>query len=105
VRTEAARPESIGFTPWLTGLFHVTASWAGETAQQFGVILSLLMGPAVLCAYAFAVWSLAGNLGWTDTFLFASGPLSNWLIWLGIAVTVNVASGILRRHTQFEKTN
>lgn len=58
------------------------------------------MGPAVFSAYAFAFWSLAANLGWTDTFLFASGPLSNWLVWLGIAILINLAASVLRRHTE-----
>ncbi|HSU58800.1 MAG TPA: hypothetical protein VLI55_05765 [Bryobacteraceae bacterium] len=77
-----------------------TAAWAGDTAQEFGALLSVLMGPAVFSAYAFAFWSLAANLGWTDTFLFASGPLSNWLVWLGIAILINLAASVLRRHTE-----
>jgi hypothetical protein len=76
--------------------------WASDTAQEFGTLLSALMGPAVFSAYAFAAWSLAGNLGWTDTFVFPSGPLSNWLVWLAIAIVVNVASSILKRRTQAE---
>jgi hypothetical protein len=85
----------------------ITAShgleWAGDTAQKFGALVSALMGPAVVSVYALAVWSLASNLGWTDTFVFFTGPLSNWLVWLAIAILVNLASGILRRHTQPEK--
>ena len=76
--------------------------WAGDTAQQFGPLVSVLMAPAVLSAYSFAAWSLAGNLGWTDSFVFQTGPLSNWLIWLGLAVLVNMAASILRRHTRTE---
>ena len=76
--------------------------WAGDTAQEFGALLSTLMGPAVVSAYALALWSLAANLGWTDTFVFSSGPLSNWLVWFGIALLINVAAGILRRRTQSE---
>jgi hypothetical protein len=60
------------------------------------------MGPAIFSVYAFAFWSLADNLGWTNTFVFHSGPLSNWLVWSGIAVIVSLAAGILRRHTQEE---
>ena len=78
-------------------------AWAGETAQRFGALLSALMGPAVFSAYAFALWSLSSSLGWTNTFVFASGPLSNWLVWLAIAILVHVASSILRRHTQLEQ--
>jgi hypothetical protein len=61
------------------------------------------MGPAVFSAYAFAVWSLAANLGWTDSFIFTTGALSNWLVWLSLAIAVNVAAGILRRHSQIEE--
>lgn len=74
--------------------------WAGDIAQQFGALVSILMAPAVLSAYSFAAWSLAGNLGWTDSFVFQAGPLSNWLIWLGLAILVNMAASILRRHTR-----
>jgi hypothetical protein len=77
-------------------------AWASETAQQFGALLAVLMGPAVFSAYMFAVWSLADNLGWTDTFVFHNGPLSNWLIWLGLSILIHLAATILRRHTQPE---
>jgi hypothetical protein len=73
--------------------------WAGDTAQEFGSLVSALMGPAVFSAYALAVWSLAADLNWTNTFPFTSGPLSNWLIWFGIAILVNLAASILRKHT------
>jgi hypothetical protein len=77
--------------------------WAGDTAQKFGALVSALMGPAIVSVYALTLWSLASNLGWTDTFVFSTGPLSNWLVWLAIAIAVNLASGILRRRTQSEK--
>ncbi len=76
--------------------------WAGDTAQQFAMLVAILMGPAVFSAYAFAGWALAGNLGWTDTFLFNSGALSSWIIWAGMAVLVNTAAAILKRHTRVE---
>ena len=75
-------------------------TWAGETAQKFGALLSDLMGPAVFTVYSLAAWSLAGNLGWTDSFFFSTGPLSNWIVWLGIAIMLNVSASILRRHVQ-----
>ncbi|HEX4749092.1 MAG TPA: hypothetical protein VH302_06075 [Bryobacteraceae bacterium] len=78
-------------------------AWATDTAQQFGALLAALMGPAVFSSYVFAVWSLADNLGQTDTFVFHNGPLSNWLIWLGFAILMNVAATILRRHTHAEE--
>ncbi len=74
--------------------------WAGDTAQQFGVLVAVLMGPAVFSAYAFAAWALAANLGWTDSFIFTTGALSNWIIWMGMAILVNTAAAILKKHTQ-----
>jgi hypothetical protein len=72
--------------------------WAGDTAQQFGTLVAILMGPAVFSAYAFAIWALAGNLGWTESFIFTSGALSNWIVWLSVAVLVNTAAAILRKN-------
>jgi hypothetical protein len=103
VRTEPARAWAIGALQTSSNVLGRAGAWAGETAQEFGALLSALMGPAVFSAYAFAAWSLASNLGWTDTFVFSTGPLSNWLIWLAIAILVNLASSILKRHTQLEK--
>lgn len=102
IRTEPARAWAIGAFQTTTSALGNAGVWAGETAQKFGALLSALMGPAVFSAYAFAFWSLASNLGWTDTFVFSNGPLSNWLVWLGIAILVNVASSILKRHTLVE---
>jgi hypothetical protein len=102
LRTEPTRAWAAGALQATGTVLGRAGAWAGDTAQEFGTLLSALMGPAVFSAYAFAAWSLAGNLGWTDTFVFATGPLSNWLVWLAIAIVVNVASSILKRHTQGE---
>lgn len=102
IRTEPARAWAVSALQTTSTAVGRAGSWATDTAQEFGTLLATLMGPAVFSAYAFAVWSLAGNLGWTDTFVFPSGPLSNWLVWLSIAIVVNIASSILKRHTQGE---
>ena len=106
VAIPAENPRS-GFPGLLAGALQSFAvvmervgGWAGETAQQFGALVSALMGPAVLCAYAVALWSLSANLGWTDSFLFTSGALSNWLIWLALAILVHSAASILRRRIE-----
>ncbi len=77
-----------------------TGTWATDTAQQFGALVAALMGPAVFSGYAMAAWSLSSNFGWTNSFLFSTGPLSNWLVWLSIAILVNMAANILRRHAR-----
>ncbi len=77
--------------------------WAADTAQQFGALVAALMGPAVLSVYAFVAWSLAANLGWTDTFVFKTGPLSNWMIWMAVAALATLAADILRRRSRTEQ--
>ncbi len=81
-------------------IFSRAGAWATGTAQEFGALVAALMGPAVFSGYALAAWSLASNFGWTSSFLFTSGPLSNWLVWLTIAILVNTAASILRRRTR-----
>ena len=100
VRTEPARAWVLTTTQVAGEVFGRAGIWAADTAQQFGAVLAALMAPVVFCLYAFAVWGLASNLGWTASFMFPSGPLSNWLIWLGIAILVNLAASVLKRHAQ-----
>lgn len=99
VRTEPARIWTAELVQTSVSSLQSAGTWAVETAQQFGSLLSALLAPAVLSTYAFAAWSLASNLGWTNTFPYSSGPFSNWLIWAGIAILVHVAAHVLHRRT------
>ena len=103
VVTEPARAWVLSAAQIRTEVLGRAGTWAADTAQQFGAVLAALMGPAVFSVYAFAFWSLASNLGWTNTFVFPSGPLSNWLVWLGLAILVSLAASVLKRHTHAEK--
>jgi len=102
-KAELLRGWSVGALQAAGQSFVRVGGWAADTAQQFGSLVSALMGPAIVSAYAFAAWSLAASLGWTDSFLFTSGPFSSWFVWLGLAVLVHAASGILRRRTRSEE--
>ncbi|MGH9581887.1 MAG: hypothetical protein ACRD4O_02990 [Bryobacteraceae bacterium] len=102
VRTEPVRAWTAGVWQGTADLIGPIGDWAAGTAQKFGTLLSALMGPAVFSAYSVAVWSLAADLGWTDTFMFSSGPLSNWFLWLGLAILLHMAANILQRHTVAE---
>ena len=103
IEQEPTRAPSIGIVQSLTVGVGRVGVWAGDTAQQFAMLVAILMGPAVFSAYSFAVWALAGNLGWTESFVFRAGALSNWIIWLGIAVLVHTAASILKKHTRIER--
>jgi hypothetical protein len=90
----------VAFTQALGNTLESAGAWAAATAQQCGTIVAVLMGPAVLSVYAFAVWSLTSEMGWTESFPFTSGPLSNWIIWAGLAAAIHSASIILRRQRE-----
>lgn len=100
VRVEPVRAWSSELLQTVGGALTRAGSWAVDTAQQFASLVSALMGPAIFSAYCLAAWSLAASMGWTDSFLYSSGPLSNWLVWLGIAILVHVAADVLKRRTQ-----
>jgi hypothetical protein len=91
---------SVAFTQAVAGVFGRTGGWAAAIAQHCASVVAILMGPAVLSVYAFAVWSLTADMGWTDSFPFSGGPLSNWIIWTGMAISIHIASIILRKQKE-----
>jgi hypothetical protein len=100
VKADRLNP-AVAWTAVLTQAFgsavNRTGAWAVTTAQKSAAVLAVLMGPAVLSVYAFAVWSLTSEMGWTDSFPFSSGPLSSWIIWAGLAASLHCAAIILRK--------
>jgi hypothetical protein len=102
IQTDAGRAWPISVIQMTVRAAVRTGAWAGQTAQTFGSLVSTLMGPAVLSGYVLAGWSLAQNLGWTNTFIFSTGPLSNWFVWLGLAFSIHAAAHILKRHTHVD---
>lgn len=50
-----------------------------------------IASPIVGAIYAVAVWGLTADLSITKSFPWSTGPFSNWMIWLGLALLSNVA--------------
>jgi hypothetical protein len=103
IRTVPARLWTVGFVQTAANLATDSVGWFVGTSQRFAALVSAVMGPAIFVGYVFACWSLSANLGWTDTFPYSAGPLSNWLIWAGIAIGIHAAADVLRRHTRTDK--
>lgn len=97
-RTSSVANWTSAFQEASAGLLARAGTWATNTAQKLGGVVSALMGPAIVCVYVLAFWSLTADIGWTGTFMVSSGPLSNWMVWLGIAVVLHGAASILKRH-------
>ena len=54
----------------------------------------------MLFIYLFTIWSLAANLGLTNSFPWLAGPLSNWTVWLAFALVLTIATCRLRKSHQ-----
>ena len=100
IRVEPVRVWSNSIFQATSGVVTRAGALAVDTAQRFALGVASLLGPAIFLAYALAFWSLAASMGWTGSFLYTEGPLSNWLIWLGIAILVHLAASLLRRRTR-----
>jgi hypothetical protein len=64
------------------------------------LITDVVTLPTVLSAYVFAVWSLTATIGLTDGFPWSTGPLSNCLIWLGLAALLNLLASKFQRRNE-----
>lgn len=74
-----------------------TRSAAVSVAQENGAALSALLAPISILAYSLSGWALTASLGWTDSFAFSDGPLSNWLIWLALGLSISFSASVLKR--------
>jgi hypothetical protein len=66
----------------------------GETSFfLFQVAVLAVVGARLgaLCLCAVAVWGLTSNLGLTMSPPWPDGPLSNWMVWLGLATVLHGA--------------
>jgi hypothetical protein len=61
-----------------------------QSGRYMEMIATLFTGPTVLCADVFAVWSLTANLDLTSSFPWRAGALSNWMVWLIIALLLHL---------------
>ena len=57
--------------------------------QILELTLFVVTGPTLLCAYVVVVWALIANLSVTGSFPWSTGPLSNWIIWLVLALLLH----------------
>ena len=81
-------------------LNQIPESGTQELPYQIEVLArtSAMLGTASL--YATALWALTSYLGLTKCFPWSDGPLSNWMIWLGLALTWNfLAANVYRMRT------
>jgi hypothetical protein len=65
--------------------------------RSAGLLETLILGPAMWIMYTFASWDFSYSIGLNHSFLWSTGPLSNWMIWLGGALVLTVLARLLSR--------
>lgn len=83
-----------------TPLNNILQARNGDLRYYMALIMLVVTGPAVLSAYVFAVWDLTANMGLTNSFPWSAGPLSNWMIWLALALLLNLVASKFHRAEQ-----
>jgi hypothetical protein len=72
--------------------------------QQFAAAAAVLLTPAAVIALMLAVWRIAAGLNLASAFCIASGPLSHWQAWLGLAALLQLCSHYLNRYGKNKDT-
>ncbi len=60
--------------------------------------VAALLTPAAVMAFALGAWRLAADLGWARKFVFESGLLSHWQVWLALAAVIEICAWALSRY-------
>jgi hypothetical protein len=60
--------------------------------------VAALLTPAAAMAAVLALWRIAADLNWANSFAIPSGLFSHWQVWLGAAAALQLCSRILNRY-------
>ncbi|HEX4164333.1 MAG TPA: hypothetical protein VHZ55_02575 [Bryobacteraceae bacterium] len=87
-----------------TLLNEIPESGKPQFPYQIEVLALALAILGSVSLYSIALWALSNEVGLTQSFPWSDGPLSNWMIWLGLAMTLNaVVANTYPTRTQTER--
>jgi hypothetical protein len=66
--------------------------------RRLALAVGALLNPATVTACVLALWRLAADLHWTNTFFISSGLFSHWQVWMVCAALVHFCSRALNRY-------
>jgi hypothetical protein len=70
--------------------------------RQAALIISALMTPVAVMAWALGGWRLAADMRWTGEFAIATGIFSHWQVWIALAIALQFAAFFLHRYASRE---
>jgi len=71
----------------------------GKNSRIARLAASLLTLVSISCA-SLGMWRIGTDLGWAGDFVFPSGFLSHWQVWIGVATLVQYMSWRLTRYAR-----
>ena len=66
--------------------------------KRLALVLAALLPPSALAAALLAVWRIAADLNWTNSFAISSGIFSHWHVWMVAAVALQLCARALNRY-------
>ena len=70
-----------------------------EISQSAATLVSiLLLSPGAMMAFAFGLWRLGQDLGWTGNFLISEGLFSHWLVWMAVSAGLKATATMANRN-------
>lgn len=66
--------------------------------RRIALAAGAFLTPAAVVAMLLAVWRIAADLNWTNSFAIPSGLFSHWQVWLAGAVLLQLCARTLNRY-------
>jgi hypothetical protein len=77
----------------------------GRVHRQSALIVSALMTPIALMAFALGCWRIAADLKLTGSFAISDGVFAHWQVWIAIAIAVQFAAFLLQKYARPDGQN
>jgi hypothetical protein len=69
-----------------------------ERGKRTALAAAALLSPAALVASVLALWRIAADLRFTNSFAIPTGLFSHWQVWLAAAIVLQLCSRMLNRY-------
>lgn len=66
--------------------------------RQAAAAVAALLTPAGVVSFFLAIWRMAADLNWANSFAIPSGLFSHWQVWLGGAALLQACAHLLNRY-------
>ena len=72
--------------------------------RHVAAAVAAMLTPAGVISFFLAVWRIAADLSWANSFAIPSGLFSHWQVWLGAAVVLQGCAHLLNRYGRNDDT-